>query len=136
MSRASLINSLEPAFGFEHAMSHRNALGVMSPLTRFSAIPYFVDPFVQTDEPGGPWHFNHQQAHNDAASQLPPELGSTKRGIPNTASLLDYDFSDPDSRAWWTFVNHLEHFVGGNTVLPQSAPQPPPPAPQWKYPFW
>lgn len=136
MSRASLLNSEEPAFAFEHAMAHRNALGVMSPLPRFSIIPYWLDPMLQTDEPGGFWHHNHQQAHSDAALHLPPEFGSGQRGIELHANLLDYDLSNPDSRTWWTFVNHLEHYVGGNTILPQSAPQPPPPAPQWTYPFW
>lgn len=136
MSRASLLNSYEAAFAFEHMMAHRNAIGVMSPLPRFSVLPYWLDPLSGTNQPASPWHLNHQQAHNDAANQLPTEFGSAKRGIGIWAPLLDYDFDDPDSREWWTFVNHLEHFVGGNTILPQSAPQPPPPAPQWTYPFW
>lgn len=117
-------------------MAHRNALGVMSPLHRFSVIPYFIDPMVQNDPPAGAWHLNHQQAHNDAANHLPEEFGSGILGIALWANLLDYNLEDPDSRAWWTFTNHLEHYVGSNTILPQSAPQPPPPAPQWTYPFW
>ena len=135
MSRASLLNSYEPGFVFEHAMAHRNALGVMSPLPRFSVIPYFLDPMMLT-EPGGVWQQNHMQAHADAAKQLPSQFGSGTLGLAINANMLDYAFDDPDSREWWTFVNHIEHYVGGNTILPQSAPQPPPPAPQWTYPFW
>lgn len=133
MSRVSLLNSYDPTFSFEHAVSHRTALGVMSPLYRFSVIPYFIDPMEVTEQPGGPWHLNHQQAHTDAASQLPIALDQRRRGVDLNANLLDYALENPDSRAWWTFVNHLEHYVGSGTVA--VTPQPPP-APQWTFPFW
>lgn len=134
MSRASLLNSNDPTFWFEHAMSHRNALGVISPLTRFSVVPYFLDPPRDLDRPASPWHQNHAQSHADAALNLPEVLGSRTLGVAAWANLLEYRLDDPVGRSWWTFVNHLEHYVAGDTIAVGTTP--PPPAPQWVYPFW
>jgi hypothetical protein len=135
MASVSLLNSADPTFWFEHAMSHRNALGVIHPRTEFSVVPYFLDPPHNLNERASSWHLNHQQAHHDAALNLPAELGSSTLGVALWANLLEYRLDEPVSRSWWTFVNHLEHYVAAATILP-SAIQPPPPAPQWKYPFW
>lgn len=138
MSRVSLLNSNEAVFGFEHWMAHRDALGVMSPLVRFSVIPYFLDPLLNLGEPAGPWHFNHQQAHNDAANNLPATyLGDiVPLGIALGANLVDSNLNDAWNRSWWTFQNHIEHYIGSAVILPQPQTLPPAPAPMFTYPFW
>jgi hypothetical protein len=136
MARPSLLTTADVGFVWEHAMAHRNALGVMSPLTRFSAVPYFIDPFTAR-RPADQWHFDHQQAHDDSQNHLPADyLGDIVVGTGVGANLVDSDLSDPWNRSWWTFKNHIEHFVGSNTILPQPQTPPPPPAPVWKFPFW
>lgn len=113
-------------------MAHRTFMGVMSPLNRFSVMPYFIDPMTGIDQRASPWHRNHLQAHNDCALYLPEEYDSTAVGLANWANLAEYRLSDPASRSWWTFANHLEHYVGANSILPPI----PTAEPDWTYPFW
>jgi hypothetical protein len=139
MARVSLLRmgdglGQRAAFELEHAMAHRNALGVMAPLPRFSVIPYLVEPMQVGARPTTQWHLNHQQAHDDALSNLPSQFGSTSIGLRIGRDLADYNLEDPRQRTWWIFQNHMEHYIGGSTILPQV--QFPPPAPQWTYPFW
>jgi hypothetical protein len=129
-----MLNSDDPWFPWDHAFAHRNALGVMSPLDRFSSIPYFIDPMQDIATPGSMWHLDHQSAHNDALANLPTEFGASTVGLFIGQNLRDTDLDDPRQRLWWTFQNHMEHYVGGNTITPNV--QFPPPAPQWVYPFW
>ena len=119
-------------------MTHRDALGVMSPLVRFSVIPYFLDPLLNVGTPASFWHLDHQQAHNDAANNLPATyLGDIiPLGISIGANLVDSNLDDPWNRSWWTFINHMEHYIGSNTILPQPQTPPPAPAPVFTYPFW
>ena len=77
VSSPVLLNPDDPWFPHVHAMSHRDYLGVMSPLTRFSAIPYFIEPFT-AKRGSDNWHFNHQTAHDDADNAIP----STYMGPP------------------------------------------------------
>jgi hypothetical protein len=39
-------------------------------------------------------------------------------GIPQAQILLEGSGSTPESRSWWTFVNHQQHFTANNAVLP------------------
>jgi hypothetical protein len=141
-----LTQGVENTFAFEHAMGHRNYFGAMHPLTRFSVLPYLLDPPHGTDISGGPWNLNHQQAHNDAHSALPAQYG-----IPSDLSLnlfigqnlRDTSSKNPDQLKWWTFANHMEHYVANNTILPGPV-APPPTVPGfpagyrtlWVFPFW
>jgi hypothetical protein len=139
MARVSLLHmgdglGQRAAFEFEHAMAHRNALGVMSPLTRFSVIPYLIDPMQHGNRPAGKWSLNHQQAHDDALRYLPSQFGSADRGLYIGQDLVDSNLDNPRQRTWWIFQNHMEHYIGGSTIIP-NVPIPPP-APQWVYPFW
>ena len=88
-------------FWFSEAMAHRTLLGAMSPLDRFTVLPYLLDPFQDT----GMWRLNQQQAQNDAMESL--QLTT----IPAAQNLYDTDFSNPAQAAWFTFVNHLELYV-------------------------
>ena len=115
-------------------MAHRNGLGVMSPLDRFSAIPYLLDPMQDISTPGSGWHLDHQQAHNDAMDYLPTEFGASTVGLRIGGILRDYDLDDERQRKWWEFQNHMEHYVGANSISPNVYL--PPPAIQWTYPFW
>jgi hypothetical protein len=136
MSGPTLSNPADPWFAFQHAMYHRNALGVMSPLTRFSVIPYFIDP-ATGKRSADSWYLNHGQAHNDAMNNLPSTyLGEVTAGSGVGANLVDTVLDNPWSRSWWVFQNNLEHYVGANTILPAPQIPPPPPAPTWTFPFW
>jgi hypothetical protein len=134
MAAPSLLDMRDSGFAFEHVMAHRLYLGVMSPLTRFSVIPYFIDPMT-AKRPADGWHLNHQQAHNDALNNLPAQyLGDIAAGV--GSDLADTNLDNPASRSWWTFFNRIEHYVGSNTILPQPVTPPPPPSPTFTYPFW
>lgn len=134
MARSALLNMDDPWFTFEHAMAHRNGLGVMAPLDRFSIIPYFIDPMLGNPTPADFWNLNHQSAHNDALANLPTTFGASTIGLHIGGLLRDTDFNNPGQRKWLEFQNHQEHYVGGNSISPNV--QIPPPAPQWTYPFW
>lgn len=77
MSQATLLvfpdnERWKNVFSFDHAMAHRYIMSMMGPLNQWSAMPYFIDPMHYDDDPSGPWHFAHQQAHDDFNSYLPP----------------------------------------------------------------
>ena len=108
-----LLNGNDPAFPFHHAMAHRTLLGAMSPLNRFSSIPYLLDPPIGAEYPNGWWNRNHQQAHNDALNVLEfKDNHILQEGVP--------------SRPRWIFVNHQEHYLAAASL---------PPTP-WRFPFW
>ena len=75
MPAAILINHQDPIFEFEHMMGHRQYFAVMSSsdrgLSKFSALPYILDPAQRTEQPAENWNHNHQQAHDDYNSNLP-----------------------------------------------------------------
>lgn len=133
MSVASLLTRNDRWFVFEHAMAHRRALGIMAPLSRFTAVPYFIDPEQYVDQPASFWHINHQQAHRNALANFPIQYGSASIGLRIGTTLSDADLADEREARWWEFQNHVEHYVGNKTITPGPAP---PPAPQTKYPFW
>jgi hypothetical protein len=116
-------------------MAHREYLGVMSPLPRFSVIPYWVDPMT-AKRPADNWHFNHQQAHDDADNAIPSTYMGPPAVVGFSPNMKDANLSDPWGKAWWTFINNREHFVESNAILPAPQIPPPPPAPIIKYPFW
>jgi hypothetical protein len=118
------------AFEFDHLMAHRTNLGAMSPLTRFSLVPYQLDP--ATNKPM--WHLIHGQAHVDFTDTLPywyylvnpaywPNEGV---GIPSRQPLVDTDLENDEKRTWWTFVNHQEHLAAQNSAS----------FVEWVFPFW
>jgi hypothetical protein len=143
MPLAVLLNPDDPLFTFEHMMQHREYFAIMAPLDRFSILPYLLDPTYGTDIRAGPWHLSHQQAHNDFTQQLPPfwDARHVGFGIPTDQILVDSNLQDPESRTWWTFVNHQEHFTTNEAILPLPATDPNPPG-WWTqigpatYPFW
>jgi hypothetical protein len=111
----------QAAFAFDHAMTHRNYYQFMNPLHQWSVMPYFIDPApsrAETAIRAGPWHLNHQHAHNDFTHSLPVDWGMQAPGIPSDQILVDSDLTDRGSLAWWTFANHQEHYLANATVLP------------------
>lgn len=130
MTVASLLErGNDPAFAFEHARSHSQFFGLMSPLTRFSVLPYLLDPESDVSTPAGEWNLNHQQAHNDFLLTLPSYFGATRTGIPISQVMVDVNLNDPEQRTWWEFTNLIEHQMGGQT-------SPPPGYRGWQFPFW
>lgn len=126
-----------PSWQFDHAMAHREMTGGMSAtidlignirlgaLSHFSALPYFLDPQVNT----GVWHLDHGQAHQDAVVTLPPFFGhhrtpETLTTIAPTQDFVDMDFDDQALLTWWTHANQQEHMAAQNVLT------------QLVYPFW
>lgn len=148
MPLVTLLNIDDPLFDFEHAMAHREVLAVMAPLSRYSAIPYFIEPWPQPfppfPAPGTDWRQDHQQAHNDLTVALPGFWGADNIGfgIPQSQNLIDNDLNNPGSRPWWTFTNHMEHYVANTSIYPLPGTLPTAVAPGWwsevtvNYPFW
>lgn len=115
-------------FAFEHAMAHRNYLGIMAPLTRFSVIPYLLDPMASIN-PAGAWHQSHQQAHDDALTTVPTAWGAKTVGLFVGRNLRDTDLRNREQKTWWTFQNHMEHYIANGTTLPVTGTR-------WRWPFW
>jgi len=103
-------------FAFEHAMAHRQLLGAMAPLPRFSVVPYFIDPQHELQSPNTLWQVNHQQAHDDAMTSLPTFFGRTTVGIRPAQIYVAENQTDPMQLRWFTFANHTEHFTMNNSI--------------------
>lgn len=115
MSTANLLNMDDPMWAFEEAMAHRLLLGGMAPLTRFSVLPYMLDPMADMAF----WRLNQQRAQDDAVQTL----GVV--GIPAAQNLLDSNLDDPTERSWFSFVDEMELRIA-TAALPS----------QLTYPFW
>lgn len=112
MSLASLLTMKDRAFAWEHEMSHRTLLSTMPPVDRFSVPPYFVEPQMNT----GGWLMDHAQAHDDFRVSLPVlwgwwYLGNQEFGIASGNNLMDANLNSSDQVPFWTFVNHMDHYV-------------------------
>jgi hypothetical protein len=106
----------------------------MSPLSRFSVLPYQIDPF----QLGGKYLLDHQQAHWDMTQNLPsypPGVGTTSGPggttiVPTGALALASDpiLIAPDlENKWSIFANMIAH-QDAMTVYP--LPE------DLTYPFW
>lgn len=127
MPTAILLNPDDPIFAFEHMMAHRRYFSQMSPLDRYSALPYLLDPAYDTAIRASLWHLNHQKAHTDFATSLPANYNTVEVGIPTAQPLADSDLSDEASLTWWTFLQHREHFLADQAILPLQSGM---------WPFW
>ena len=144
MPLAILLNFDDPIYAFEHQMAHRQYLAIMAPLSRFSALPYFIEPWPFPLPPlptfADAWNLDHQQAHNDFLANLPAFWASSTIGIPRplNQNLIDSNLNDEANRTWWTFANHQEHYTSDNAILPLPTAVTPPPAwyPGVTFPFW
>lgn len=161
MARATLLTTNDRWFQWEHAMAHRRPLAVIHPLTRFSALPYFIDPEQNTARRASSWHLNHQQAHNNMLQNIqtqyywapittfveepnpnppPPTIivpvvtdATPTIGLRIGQDLIDTSFADERQQRWWQFQNHMEHYVASQKIAPAPAPKP---SPQPRFPFW
>lgn len=96
----------QAAFAFDHDMIHRYYLTRMPPASRV----YLLDPTYDLNMPAGPWHFDHQQAHNDFNSAF---------NIPSPRSIVrEGNLSDARNKTWWTFINHQEHYRANLELAP------------------
>lgn len=107
-------------FSFEHNMAHRLLFASMSPLSRFSVLPYIIWPNASD---GRDWHMDHQQAHNDGGGvlpgffgdigfggEVPSPTGSTVSQLGPAFNIEDYFLQkNSEQKNWWTFQNHYWH---------------------------
>lgn len=120
-----LVRGDNPAFAFDHYMAHSQNYGAMFPLSRFSVLPYLLDPESDVSVPAGNWNLNHQQAHQDFLLTLPSYFGSTLTGLPISQVMVEANLNDPEQVEWWTFTNLIEHQMSGLSL----------PLAGWVYPF-
>lgn len=107
-------------YAFEHFNAHRTLFGAMAPLTRFSVLPYQLDP-QQTD---GMYLLRHQQAHWDMVDALPSYPPVTDQ-VGGLALHNDQILGEPTP--WTIFANHVEHTIAMSVYpLPDAL----------TYPFW
>jgi hypothetical protein len=87
-------------FIFDHDQLHRSLSDTLGPTT----LPRILDPATIEDTTirAGNWHTDHQFAHDDFNLAI--------FGITFSQNLADSNLLEPASLAWWTFVNHQEHF--------------------------
>jgi hypothetical protein len=147
MTAVTLLNPDDPMFGFVHAMEHRTPMAIMPTLSHYSVMPYFLDPIRHRNVPAGPWHLNHQRSHDDFNSILPSYYNYNPTNdinipfrIMQTHLLVEGDGRSGEDRTWWTFVNHQEHHILNDAILP--IPSGELSDPDWaslrhiQYPFW
>jgi hypothetical protein len=126
-----LLNSKDPIFDWAHRMQHELYFRYMPDPRQFSGLPYELDPAYQQNVPFGPWHWPHQQAHNDFNEVLPPNdfFDPTVLPIPTrifqTNILGEANKDKQESWTWWTFVNHQEHYIADNSIQPLNRVAPP-----------
>lgn len=147
MPLAILLNPDDPLYDFEHMMQHREYFAAIKELYRLSKLPYVLDPAIGEEIAVGPWQLDHQQAHNDFNHNLPsnynngyyltevtpppppppdppppsylqahPLVNAGGVGIPQEQILIEG--SAEEDLAWWTFINHEEHYLANAAILP------------------
>jgi hypothetical protein len=87
-------------FIFDHDQFHRDMTDALGP----PSLSRLLDPTTIQDATvrAGYWHFTHQNAHDDFNLAL--------FGVQLSQNIADSNLLEPASLAWWTFVNHQEHF--------------------------
>ena len=109
-------------------MAHRRYFANMAPLDRFSALPYVLEPPYNTDIPASDWHLIHQTAHVNFAALVPATYNGDPREVAVlTQPLMDSDLSNTEELTWWSFAQHLQHYIADQALLPLSG---------GAWPFW
>lgn len=133
MPTVDLMHVERPAFEFWEAMEHRRFLGAMAPLTRFSVLPYNLDPIPKQPGPSARfWMMNHQQAQTDftvtsptwgfTGPGVPPYPTALSVAVPENQNLQDTHMTVEGQRKWFEFANHLEHYILAGTLPPNISP--------------
>ena len=88
-------------FVFDHDQLHRSLSAALGP----GSLPRLLDPatLAETSRRAGNWNFYHQDAHDD--------FNLAMFGTHFGQNLADSNLTNPASLAWWTFVNHQEHYL-------------------------
>lgn len=88
------------AVAFDHDQLHRDLTTVLGP----TSMPRILDPvsMQSASTRAGPWLTNHQFGHED--------FNRAVFGVEFNQNMADSNLTEPASLAWWTFVNHQEHF--------------------------
>lgn len=123
----------QETFSFEHANAHRTlfgAMGIDGGLSRFSVLPYKMDPHYPLM---GGWKLDHGQAHHDFQVALPGWYTfwgitpATTLTINTGQNFIDPNLANAEQLNWWVFANHTEHLIA-ESVTPLTT--------AWVFPFW
>ena len=107
MSTASLLYLTPDArraqgFVFDHDQLHRE-MTVSGNADRATLLD--PAPIAYTSQRAGNWHFDHQWDHDN----FNLAFFGFKRD-----PMADSNLAEPASLAWWTFVNHQQHYLAQN----------------------
>lgn len=107
MSAATLLNSADPAFDFEHRKAHETMLIRQAHVsTNFSGLPYWLDPaYGDTAVSAGWGNTLHAAAHRDFVQLFPAPFGGSAISSINDIALR------PEAETWAQFSNFQLHYV-------------------------
>ena len=108
MSIATLLNSDDPHFAFDHDQMHRQMIAAQgSPGVYKSTI---LDPISDPATPAGFWNGDHTTAHQNF------NLSFSSIYWPSTVHIVDIDLTQEHSQ-WWELSNRSLHNLAA-TQLP------------------
>jgi len=109
-----------PSFGLEHRANHQIMLeAIGSRGVQFAIEPYNFDPRAAfAGLPASMCQVKHQNAHDEAAADLPPFHGSTAVGMNAGQILVDSDLEEPSGLTWSLFVNLQLHYAAMLSIGP------------------
>lgn len=112
-------SQVSPAFGLEHRASHQVILQSLPQHVQYALEPYYFDP--RTIEAGAPatmWQVKHQDAHDNAAADLPPFYGAPTVGMNAGQNLVDLNLEEHSGLQWALFVNLNLHYAAMLSIGP------------------
>lgn len=112
-------SELNTAFGIEHRAVHERILQALPQNVQYALEPFYFDPRTpQAGLPATMWQLKHQNAHDNAAQDLPPFYGSTARGMNTGLMLVDSNLEEPAGLTWSLFANFQLHYAASLSIGP------------------
>lgn len=112
-------SELTPAFGLEHRANHQVILEKLPQGVQYALEPFYFDPrTIQAGAPATYWQLKHQNAHDNAAADLPPFHGAPTLGMNAGQNLVDLDLEEPAGLTWSLFVNLQLHYAAMLSIGP------------------
>ena len=91
-------------WGFDHQQDHRIWVSVWAGERQgYCQLPYVLEHVTDTPD----WRMRHDQAHLDTVYSPPKPVGPF--APPLGQNIRDSGPSNPQQRAYWSFMNHTEH---------------------------
>lgn len=112
-------SQVNPAFGLEHRANHEIILQALPQNVQYALEPFYFDPrTIQAGAPATYWQVKHQDAHNNAAADLPPFYGAPTVGMNAGQNLVDLDLEEQSGLQWALFLNLNLHYAAMLSIGP------------------